>query len=66
MAELFKAYEQDFLKALSAANKKSAMIGKAPNRQAVIEDANYNIIEAEKALKLMEKEMMSIPSNQAS
>ena len=61
--QIFKAYEQDFTKSISAANKKTQLVGRAQNKEDAIADAKTNVLEAERSFKLMEKELMSIPPN---
>ncbi|CAG9331892.1 unnamed protein product [Blepharisma stoltei] len=61
MAELFKAYEKDFSKHLSSANKKLSTLSSSQNSEALLSDSKHDIEEAENTLKLMESEVQKMP-----
>ena len=66
MVELFKAYETDFSKHLSSANKKIASLGQNKLNDAVLNDISRDIKNAEHWLKQMENQIYSLPPQQSS
>lgn len=65
MVELFKAYEADFSKYLSSANKKLSALGQGKSTDNALNDINRDIKDAEHWLKQMENQIYSFPSQQS-
>lgn len=66
MVELFKAYESDFSKYYSSANKKLSAISQGKGNDALYNEVNRDIKDAEHWLKQMENQIYSMPSQQSS
>ena len=65
MVELFKAYETDFSKFLSAANKKLSASSQGKSSDTLLTEISRDIKDAEHWLKQMENQIYSFPSQQA-
>lgn len=65
MAELLKAYESDFSKHCSSANKKLASISNGKANDSIFNDISKDIKDAEHWLKQMENQLFQLPPNLA-
>lgn len=65
MAELVKAYEQDYLKHLANTNKKLAGYEASISKESALTDIKHGIGQAETSLKNMEREIISLQPQQA-
>ena len=66
MVELFKAYETDFSKYLSSANKKLSVLNQGKSPENAFTEIARDIKDAEHWLKQMENQIYSLPAQQSS
>lgn len=66
MAELFKGYENDFSKHIASANKKIALLPSAPKPDNLLTEAKADLQDAERWLRQMESELVSMPAQLSS
>jgi small-conductance mechanosensitive channel len=65
MVELFKAYEADFSKYLSAANKKISALSQGRSTDSALTDIARDIKDSEHWLRQMENQIYSLPAQQS-